>query len=99
MLPRLGESEMNLRRIPAEEARGDARERVLFLQHEWDPMRCSVSERKTRSIPTSADEADRRIASYFSTYGSPGPQSAANRSPVLPRFRPIQRMQIEQLEA
>jgi len=89
---------MNLRRKPAEEASSYTRVGVLFLQHERNSMRGGVGECQSRRVPAGADYARRWLASHLCAYHPPRCQSSSSGFPVLPRPRPIERMQIEQLE-
>src|SRR3982751_6757431 len=89
---------MNLGSESAEEFRRDSRKSVLLLQHEWNLMGRRVRERETRSVSTGTHHARRGLAPHLARYGAPRAERSAKRLPVLPRTRPIKRMEVEQLE-
>src|SRR5215210_4575743 len=71
---------------------------VLLLHHERNVVRDRICEREPGSISARSHHTHRRLAAHFAGDATPRRHRAANRLPVLPRTRTIERVQIEQLE-
>lgn len=86
-----------LTRVAAEEPRRQAGKAVLLLDNDRDAVRRCIRERDAGCITAGADDAPRAFVAGDPRYAAPGAKRPAQRLPVFPGSRTIERMQIEKL--
>jgi hypothetical protein len=97
-LLRLGEAEIHLACVAAEEARRDAGVAVLLLERHRHPPRRGVREERAGGVATGADHAGGRPLCGDGADAAERTTEAGDGAPVLPDARAVERVEVEQLE-